>query len=271
MLNTDTLSRDCELIQKRSPIILNITNYVAMNLAANALLAIGASPIMSFYPTEMVDLVSLCNSVSINIGCLDKQLTEASRIAAAAALQARKAWILDPVGVGASKARNMLAADLATNYSPSIIRGNASEIIALATLLGAEKSIPTSSKGVDSSADSASAVPAAKALAAATGAIVSVSGAVDYITDGNIVETVRGGSALMPRVTAMGCTATVITAAFASVNNDKLSAATNAMRLMSICGETAESECRGTGSFQTCFLDSLSNFGQEAVKTPGTP
>jgi len=239
MFDLSCFQADCAAIRQQKPIIHNITNYVAMNFAANALLAVGASPLMSFCPSEMEELVTLCGALSVNIGCLDGQLIEASEIAAAKASQLGRPWVLDPVGVGASKLRISTAVRLIEKYHPTVIRGNASEIICLAREICSFENSCEASRGVDSCADSVDAIFAAKILASTTGAVVSVSGPTDYITDGEIVESVTEGSGMMPRVTAMGCTATAITAAFLAVDKDPLRAAVNAMKMMGIAGSRA--------------------------------
>jgi len=258
MKSNSCFQEDCAAIRQQKPLVHNITNYVAMNFAANALLAAGASPLMSFCPQEMEELVTLCGALSINIGCLDSQLIEASRKAASKASELGRPWVLDPVGVGASKLRSSVAVELVTKYRPTVIRGNASEIISLASeICGLDRSCVVS-KGVDSSADSADAVAFAKCLAQTTGSVVSVSGPVDYITDGERVETISDGSPMMPQVTAMGCTATAITAAFLAVDRDPFAAALNAMALMGKAGSRAAEGCDGTGTFAVRFIDELS-------------
>ncbi len=231
-----------------------------MEIAANSLLAIGASPIMSYFPEEMVESVSKSDALSINLGTLDLQLIKASRIAAAAASQFGKPWVLDPVGAGFTSQRLDISLDLALNYSPTIIRGNASEIIALASAIDENECNVQQSKGVDSVIDSKSALDYAKSLAKATGATISVSGQTDYITDGNKVSTICNGAPIMPRVTALGCTATVITAAFAAIDKDPFDSALFAMALMGICGELTNEESTGTGTFKVKFIDKLSTF-----------
>lgn len=268
MFDIQKFTEDCLLIREKSPLIHNITNYVAMTPTANALLAIGASPIMSFCPEEILDLVEDSSAVLINLGCLDKQLVQAAKIAAAAALQAGKPWVLDPVGVGASVLRNKVASDLVLNYHPTIIRGNASEIIALAEEFGLVRENSNGIHGVDSARPSQDALNSGKALARKTEAVISISGETDYIIDKEIMSTIANGDGIMPKVTAMGCTASAITAAFAAVDDSPFSAALNAMAMMGVCGELAAESCPGTGSFQTRFLDMLSSMeaGEIAVK-----
>ena len=240
---------DCRRIRAASPLVLNITNYVAMNFSANALLAAGASPLMSSEPSEMKELVSLCNSLVINIGCLDSTQIKAMKIAAECASDMHKPWVLDPAGAGASVLRTETAT-LLSSLGPSVIRGNASEML---SLCGGK----ASGRGVDSTEESACAVRAAKHLALKYGCIVSVSGASDYITDGHATVCIHNGNPLMTKVTAMGCVASAMTAAFCAVNGNSLEAAAEAMALMGVTGERACVECKGTGSLQTVFLDML--------------
>lgn len=252
---------DCLEIRRQAPLIHNITNFVAMNPCANALLAVGASPLMSFCPEEMVDLVSASAAVAVNIGCLDAQLVKAAKIAAASASGMGKPWVLDPVGVGASSLRTEVAADLTAHYHPTVIRGNASEILCLAMALKlVDKDAALLPKGVDSSAVPAAACNAAMEISLATGAAVSISGATDYIVFGREMATISNGSPLMPRVTALGCTATAITAAFLAVNPNPFAAALHAMALMGTTGETAAADCPGTGTFAARFIDALSTY-----------
>lgn len=253
MLDLQKFIEDCLLVREQSPLVHNITNYVAMNIAANGLLAIGASPLMSFCEEEMEEIVTISSALVINIGCLDRNEIAGMRAAAQTASRLGKPWVLDPVGAGASRLRTETALSLIREFHPTIIRGNASEIMCLA----GEQIV---SRGVDSSNDSNDAADAARSLAECTGAVVSVSGAVDYVTDGKRVGTISNGSPMMSKVTAMGCTASAITGAFAAVDGDTFHAALNAMALMGVAGELAAAGSRGTGSLAMNFIDELSNF-----------
>lgn len=246
-----------ERVSEKAPLVLNITNYVAMNINANALLAVGASPVMSFYPKEMRDMVEICSSVCVNIGCLDAQQETAIREALPAAVQFAKPWVLDPVGVGASHARLQFVDELVADFRPAVIRCNASEIL---TIAGAVQITP--SRGLDAAPglDDEMVVQAARMVAAKYKTVVSVSGAVDYITDGETVNSVSLGSPLMPKVTAMGCTASAITAAFVATEpGNPLHAAYAAMLTMGYCGQKAAEKAGGPGSFVPLFIDQLYN------------
>ncbi len=250
MINKANLSGDLEQVRKQSPLVHSITNYVVMNNTANALLAIGASPVMAHAEDEVADMVSLASALVINIGTLSEKWVNAMLIAGKAALQKGIPVIFDPVGVGATPYRNETADQILAQCKPTVIRGNASEIMALV-----KEKINT--KGVDSTTASNQAVASAQKLALETGAIVSVSGAEDYITDGHQVNIIKNGSPIMPRITGMGCTASAITGAFAAVNSNTLEAATHAMAVMGVTGELAAAQSKGPGSLQMHFIDQL--------------
>lgn len=259
MINIEHLIRDLNLIRKQSPLIHNITNYVVMNNTANALLAIGASPVMAHSVDEVAEMASIASSLVINIGTLEASWVEAMLIAGKTALEKSTPIVFDPVGAGATTYRSKVCKQLIAECKPSIIRGNASEIIALLDT-------QAQTKGVDSTNSSDAALDSAKALAIQTKAVVVISGETDYITDGIATETVKNGNPMMAKVTGMGCTATAIVATFAAVNKNILEAATHAMSVMGISGEIAAAISNGNGSLQVNFLDMLFNLDEEMIR-----
>ncbi len=250
----------CGAIRRQNPLVHCISNYVAMNLNANALLAVGASPLMSFSKDEMRELADRCDALYVNIGCPDSFLVDASEIAVQVVAELRKPWVLDPVGVGVTRLRTDTAMRLISVSTPAIIRGNASEIAALCGFVTADGTSIPAPKGVDGSDDSRGALEPAQLLARKTGSVVVVSGPVDFITDGSEVMTVANGSPLMRRISGAGCTASALCAAFAAVEPDYLKAAWCAMALMGVAGERAAGVCHGTGSMQPALIDELGTF-----------
>lgn len=259
MINIEHLIRDLNLIRKQSPLIHNITNYVVMNNTANALLAIGASPVMAHSVDEVEEMAGIASSLVINIGTLEAVWVEAMLIAGKTALTKSTPIVFDPVGAGATTYRSKVCKQLIEECKPSIIRGNASEIIALLDT-------QAQTKGVDSTNTSDSALNSANALALQTNAVVVISGETDYITNGVTVETVKNGNPMMAKVTGMGCTATAIVGAFSAVNKNLFEAAAHGMAVMGITGEIAASISRGNGSLQINFLDTLFNLDEEAIR-----
>jgi hydroxyethylthiazole kinase len=258
MIDVTLLTSDLCQIREQSPLIHNITNYVVMNNTANALLAIGASPVMAHSVEEVEEMVRIASSLVINIGTLSNKWIKGMFLAGKAAKRKGIPVILDPVGAGATTYRTDTCLALIKDCSPDIIRGNGSEIMALVNNNG-------QTRGVDSISSSGSALDSAVKLAQQTGAIVVVSGSTDYITDGEKVETVNQGSEMMTRVTGMGCTASALTGAFAAVNPDLFSASAHAMAIMGITGELAAQKAEGPGTMQLHFLDELYHLNAETI------
>lgn len=246
-------------IRDQSPLIHNITNYVVMNYTANALLAIGASPVMAHAEEEVGEMVSIARSLVINIGTLSSHWIKSMFKAAQRASERNIPIVLDPVGAGATNLRTQVARDLIEMAHPAVIRGNASEILAIL-----KDDVKT--KGVDSTASSNDAVRDAQRLSKTYGSVVCISGAEDYIISTDAVIKVSNGHPLMTCVTGMGCTASALCGAFTAVNQSTVLAVAEAMALMGICGEIAVSQSKGPGSFQYAFLDSLYAVSQEQIE-----
>ena len=139
----DAVFSALEDLRARRPLVHNITNYVAMSVSANVLLALGASPAMVHAAEEVEDFVAISDALAVNIGTLSPPWVAAMRAAVMRARALGKPWVLDPVGCGATAYRTQVAAELAA-LAPTVIRGNASEILNLSGQVGA------AGKGVDS-------------------------------------------------------------------------------------------------------------------------
>lgn len=237
-------------VRARSPLVHNITNYVVMNNTANALLALGASPAMVHATEEVEEFVALSQALVVNLGTLSTPWIRAMDKAVVAANARGIPWVLDPVGAGATALRTDTAADLA-RLRPACIRGNASEILVLAGATG-EKT-----KGVDSTRSSADALAPARQLALATGAVVAVTGPVDYVTDGTRTIALANGHPLMAKVTGLGCTATALVGAALAVEPDRLVAVAAGLSFLALAGEIAAERSPGPGSLQLQLLDAL--------------
>ena len=257
-MNVTDIFRDLEKIRTASPLVHNITNFVVMNNTANALLAIGASPVMAHAPEEVEEMVAIASSLVINIGTLSREWIGAMKMAMQAADQKGIPIIFDPVGSGATSYRTKTCRELLGIARPSVIRGNASEIMSLV-----DAAIQT--KGVDSNIAANLAEQAAIDLAKHYGCVVVVSGQEDLITDGQQKIFVENGHVMMTKVTGLGCTATALIGAFAAVNRDNLSAAAHAMAVMGICGEIAAGQARGPASLQLNLIDTFYNIDSNTL------
>jgi hydroxyethylthiazole kinase len=249
-------------LRARKPLVQAITNTVSTNFMANVLLAAGASPAMVDNPEEAGLFAGIADGVLINLGTPTAAQVESMHLAAAAAQEAGRPWVLDPIAAGGLPWRGGVAVEL-LQFRPAAVRGNASEIIGLAGLGGG-------ARGVDSSSDPSAAVPAALELLAKASA-VSASGAVDHVV-GRIegrpaLIRIRGGSAWLPLVTASGCSLGALVAAYAGVSPDALTALVAAHVHFSVAAELAETDAKGPGRFASAFLDALYNVDEAVLRT----
>ena len=238
-----------EKLKLTNPLVHCITNYVSMDIAANTLLAVGASPAMIHTPEESGDFSPVAGALTINIGTISPNWLEGMEKAIAAANEAKVPWVLDPVAHFATPYRKSSVIKL-MSLNPSVVRGNASEILALQ---GEE----TDAKGVDSLEGVETALNASKKLAKKYNCIIVVTGETDIITDGVKVTRVSGGSSLMSSVTAVGCSLTCLVGAFAAIT-DPYTASVSATSLFAEAGHRARLNASGPGSFRMHFLDQLS-------------
>ncbi|MFO7831997.1 MAG: hydroxyethylthiazole kinase [Desulfuromonadaceae bacterium] len=254
------IDRDVYNIRHTTPLVHNITNFVVMNNTANALLALGASPVMAHAREEVEEMTALAAALVINIGTLSRTWVESMELALSAASLNNIPVVFDPVGAGATTFRTETCLHLLEHTNPAVIRANASEIMALAGIQG-------KTRGVDSSAAGSEAADAAYKLSHIYNCVVCVSGAIDLITDGKNDIRVHNGSPMMPKVTGLGCTASALIGAFCGVNSNHLAATTHAMTVMGICGEIAAQQARGPGTLQLYFTDALYNLNDNNIAT----
>ncbi len=236
-------------VRERGPLVHCMTNIVVANFTANVLLAVGASPAMVENEEESAEFAGIADALLVNLGTLSGERSRAMQLAAAAAQAHGKPWVLDPVAVGAMTFRTALAADL-LSHSPTVVRGNASEVLSLAGAAGA-------GRGVDSTVGAEAAVGTARALAGRTGGVVAVSGVVDQVTDGERLLEVRTGHELMTRVTGVGCALGALVAACCAVEDDPLLAAVAATTVLTVAAEEAAAASHGPGSFAVALVDAL--------------
>ena len=243
-------------VRHTAPLVHNISNFVAMNVMANVQLAIGASPAMVHAREEVTEFAGLAQALTVNIGTADSEWGEAMEMAATVMRDAGRPWVLDPVGVAATRFRQDLSKRL-LDLGPSVVRGNASEILTLAGLGAA-------ARGVNSGDSVEAAEDAARTLARRTGGVIAVSGPVDFVTDGSSAARVANGHPMMSQITVMGCSLNGVIAAFCA-GQPILDATTAALATFGVAGETAGRTAGGPGSFQTAFLDALYHLTPDAL------
>jgi len=257
-----------ETVRRTNPMAGSITNSVTINFVANAQLAIGGSAAMVYLPDEGEFLAKAGGATYINVGTLLPIYEQTLPHIVKVLHDAGKPWVLDPVAVGIGSLRTQLLQQF-KEYKPNVIRGNASEIIALAGLWDLNGGTDVSNvRGVDSTDSVSAAKAAAIALTKWTGGAVAVSGETDLITDGSVIAVSHGGSHFMEKITGSGCSLGGVVAVYATIASPFIAALT-ATAVYNLAGNRAEKKADGPGSFQIQFLDEL--YKATAVDIAGNP
>ncbi len=244
-----------EQLRAERPLVQNITNFVSMDIAANVLMALGAAPAMVHAPQESADFAKIANALVVNIGTLSQDFLEGGEAAATASHMLGHPWVLDPVGVGGSAFRNTAVQRL-LRHRPTVIRGNASEIMSVAKVVGLSGD-DARPRGVDSAHTTDQALAMAQHLARNNFCTVAATGATDLITDGERIVRLANGHVLMTRVTAVGCALSAVVAAFCALTEDAFEATVSALAIYGVVGEMAAERAQSPGSYRVAFIDQL--------------
>lgn len=261
----DSILAAHQQLKQQRPLVQCLTNTVSVNFMANVLLSAGASPAMVDNPEEAAEFAQFAQGIIINLGTPTTALVEAMKLAILKAEEIGKPWVLDPIAAGALSWRGQLAADFLT-HQPTVVRGNASEIIGLAGL-------GSNNKGFDSSNNPADAVNAALSLLDHT-QVVSASGEIDHIVaktqdhgiEKHWVAKIKGGSAFFPLVTASGCSLGALVAAYAGIT-DPFNAVVSAHAHFAVAGKKAHLTTHAPGDFQREFINQLYLVNADDFKT----
>ena len=247
-----------ESVRTSSPLVHQITNYVTVNDCANVTLCIGASPVMSHAPEDVIDMTKIASALVLNIGTLDPKQIEGMLVAGNVAAERHIPIILDPVGTGATPYRTKTAEQLIDELPISVIKGNAGEI---GTLAGTAAIV----RGVDSGGVSGDPKQIVTDLARQLGCVVIMSGAEDLISDGTRLAGVQNGVPLMGRLSGTGCMASAVCGAFAAVSQNEMDGCVAAMISLGIAGEIAARNAAGPGTFKPAFMDAVAALTPEQI------
>ena len=246
-------------MREQKPLVHQITNYVVMNETANATLAIGALPVMAHAREEVEEMASLASALVINIGTLSPHWVEAMLLAGRAANANGAPVVLDPVGAGATRYRTETSKRILSEVDVAVLRGNAGEV---ATLVGVEAEV----RGVESVGAGAGGDELARAAARSLGCVVSVTGAVDHVSDGTRVLAIANGHPFLGAVTGTGCMSTAVTGCFVAVCGEELlEGAASALAAFGVAGEHAAVEAKGPGTFHVALYDALYNLDPDTL------
>lgn len=261
-------------IREKNALTHCITNSVTINDCANAVLAIGGSPFMAEDAEELEEVVTIADVLVINIGKLSKEQIESMHISSKTANKTNTPIILDPVGVGVTELRNKTTMDLINSYDIAAIRGNITEIKAIAKLAGVLDESNTA-KGVDVNIDDIITEENLKdngnlicELAAKLNTTILASGPIDILSDGNLTVAIDNGDDMMPLITGSGCMLSSIVGSCIGGSNS-FDGTLVAILAMNIAGERARAKVdekdEGTGSFRTYLIDYLYKTDSETL------
>lgn len=257
-------------LRKTVPLVHCITNYVTVNDCANALLAIGGSPIMSDDIEDVRDITSICGALDINIGTLNTRTIESMLESGRIANRLEHPCILDPVGAGASKLRTETAKKLIDEIKFTVIRGNISEIKALALGTGAARGVDADEVDAVNKDNIDNAIKFLREFSKKTGSVIVVTGAIDLIVDENNAYAVHNGRPEMSKVCGTGCMLSAILCAFlAAAKETPLEATLAAVCTMGLCGERAFEHLlphQGNMTYKTNIIDELFNLDGKTLK-----
>ena len=262
-MNANELATALENVRTSTPLVHCITNYVTVNDCANALLACGGSPIMSDEPEDVVDITTICGGLVLNIGTLNKQTIAGMRAAGKRASELGHPIVLDPVGAGASALRTATASEILDTMDVAVIRGNMSEIKAVAGASAATRGVDVNPDDVVTDENLAASAAFAKELAKKTGAIIAITGAIDVVANDERAFAIRNGNAIMGKITGAGCMLSCLVGAYSVANKENmLEGVVAAIAGEGLCGQIAAermTEADGNGSFRTYLLDAMYN------------
>lgn len=249
-----------DMVKAKQPLIHCITNPISINQCANAVLAVGARPIMAEHPKEVEEITATAEALLLNLGNITDVRMESMRISARTAASRKIPMVLDAVGIACSSLRRGFAYELIETYAPAVIKGNYSEIRALY-----QSTYQASGVDAKEPLDVNQMETIAVYLAKKYHGIILASGPVDLVTDGKKLVAVKNGTPKLAQITGTGCMLGALCSCYLSVCPN-IEAVTAACVVLGLCGELAETE-RGTGSFQVNLMDQLSVLSEEAIKT----
>ncbi len=259
-------------VRERAPLVQCITNFVTVNDCANVILAAGGSPTMAHDLREAEEAVAGVQALVLNLGAIED--VQAMLLAGKRANALGIPVVLDPVAAGVTSLRREWSRRLLSEVRFSVIRGNASEIKALAQGRGGGSGVDVSAGDAVTAETLPQAAALTRALARRTGAAVVLSGAVDAASDGRRTVLLRGGCPTMARITGSGCMLTALTGAFCgAVPGDPLGCAVAAAAAMGVCGERAEAlrlqNGTGNATFRTDLIDAVFNLTEAQLREGG--
>lgn len=246
-------------VKNINPLVLHYTNEVTINDCANITLALGASPLMSYSYEEVEEIIPIANSVVINIGTMNSSHIELFIKAGKVANKFKKPVVLDPVGVFATKSRSKLVKRLLNEVKFDVIKGNISEI----KYIGG---FDVKGKGVDSFDEEENIDNIIKKISRKLECVVVATGRADVITDGEKMIKILNGTPKLKNITGTGCMSASLIGSYLGSCDDKLNSAVMGILTMAVCGELADRDDIGIGSFKVKLMDNIYKLNENILE-----
>ncbi len=264
------LGKMLENVRTKTPLVHNITNYVTVNDCANILLACGGSPIMADDLDDVKDITKICTALNINIGTIQRDLIPSMLAAGRISNSLNHPVLLDPVGAGASRIRTETSLELIENIKFTAIRGNISEIKAIALGSGGARGVDADITDSVTDETIPSVIKFARDFSVKTGAVIVITGAIDLVVSKDKQFVIRNGHPMMSSVTGTGCMLSAMTAAYLGANpGSEAEACAAAVCAMGLCGESAHerlSERDGNSTYRNMIIDEIYNLTPEKLE-----
>ena len=266
----------CKQLKEQSPLIHCITNPISIMQCANAVLLLGARPIMAEHPGEVREITASAKALLLNFGNITRDRLEAMAISYCEAMEKEIPIVIDAVGVACSQLRRAVVAkmtgvesvELEENLKkdfpfiskrnpkvPMLVKGNYSEIRALY-----DANYRSSGVDADKKLTFDATIDLAKELAKSLGVIVLASGEKDIVTDGSRTAVIENGTKKLGGITGTGCMLGAACASFFAIDTciDSIVQATAAF---GISGENAEGDM-----FLMRLFDAVSEINDDIIE-----
>ncbi len=264
ILNINDLLAIKRKVKEEKPLIHCITNHISINDCANAVLAVGAKPIMAEHPAEVSEITASSKALAINLGNINDTRMKSILLSGKTAFENNIPAIIDIVGVACSSLRLDFTNKFISECHPKVIKGNLSELKALCGIKSHAKGIDAGEKDAVTNDNLPATITMLKSLSSKTGAVVAATGVVDIVTDGSETYLIKNGCEMLSMITGTGCMLNVLTAAFIS-NKNIIGGTVLATAFMGICGELSQNT-KGTGTFKAALLDFLFSLSDDKLK-----
>lgn len=263
MINLKSLLANRDKVKEKNPLIHAITNPIAINMVANAILFQDAKAICAQHPDEMEDIVKISDALSLNLGNITDERKKSIEIASKFANINNVPVIIDLVGIGASKLRYNFSKKLLDNFKYKIIKGNASEILALSGKKTNARGVDVGEKDKINKKNINEMIKIASDLSFKYKTTVLITGKIDILVKQKLYYLIENGCEELSKITATGCMLTALISTFLSVT-DEIEAALLGLLILEISAEVSQKS--KPYSFFVDLMDNIGTIDNETIE-----